>query len=202
MSLPIFASILGGIFQSGAASKAARAQETAARNSLELQRDIFDETSANLAPFREAGVSALNRFTEAVDQPFESSPGFQFRLQESNDAIEASAAARGGLFSGNTLQSLDRNSQNFASGEFDNYLRRLQGLSASGQNAAATQGGFGQAFGNQAAQQFGNIGNAQSAGFVGAANGINTGIQNALGAWQFGQQQAQNQQLNNALRVA
>ena len=81
-------------------------------------------------------------------------------------------------------------------GDYVNYLGRLQGVSASGQNAAGMQGAasmnyggqIGQntvAGGNAAAQGYANVGNAQAAGAVGMANAFTGGINNALGAYQY-----------------
>lgn len=49
---------------------------------------------------------------------FEADPGYQFRLSEGNKAVEASAAARGGLFSGATGTDLQNFSQGLASQEY------------------------------------------------------------------------------------
>lgn len=53
-------------------------------------------------------------------------PSYQFRLQQGQGALEASAAARGVLRSGNTLQGILEYGQNFASQEYGNvYARKL-----------------------------------------------------------------------------
>lgn len=49
------ASVAGGIAQAGAASDAADAQSAAAERELQLQRDIYEETSANFDPYRQGG---------------------------------------------------------------------------------------------------------------------------------------------------
>lgn len=190
MVLPILGAIAGGLIQAGAANKAANTQKKAADKSLAFQKQIY----ADDADFREAKDNALRQYTEATSGPFEASQGYRFRLNEANDAIEASAAARGGLFSGATMQALDRNSQNYATGEFDNYLRRLQGVRAFGPD------GSGQAFANAATGIMQGGANAASAGIVGVGKAVNQGIEGGIGAWQYQQQQQQNQNLFNALR--
>lgn len=67
---------------------------------------------------------------------FQASPDYQFRLQEGQSALEASQAARGGLFSGRAGIEAQQFGQNTASGEYNTYLDRLQSLMMGGQNAA------------------------------------------------------------------
>lgn len=58
--MPIGAAVLGGSAISAlSANKAAKAQESAARNTVELQREVYDETSGKLQPFLGAGENAL-----------------------------------------------------------------------------------------------------------------------------------------------
>lgn len=83
---------------------------------------------------------------------FETTPGYQFRVDEGQKAIERSAAARGGLNSGATLKALERFGQNIASDEYTTYLNRLSSLAGTGQTQANAQASLGQNF----ATQFGN----------------------------------------------
>jgi hypothetical protein len=70
------------------------------------------------------------RLSEMLDREgglyggFESDPGYQYRLQQSEDAIGRAAAARGGRMSGRTLEALQQNAQGLASQEFANYAGR------------------------------------------------------------------------------
>lgn len=54
-------------------------------------------------------------------------PGYQFRQDEARRALEASAAARGGLLSGSTLRGVTDLSQTLASQEYQNAYNRLLG---------------------------------------------------------------------------
>jgi hypothetical protein len=54
-------------------------------------------------------------------------PGYAFRQEEARKAIDASAAARGGLLSGSTLGALQRQSQDLASQEYQNAYNRALG---------------------------------------------------------------------------
>ena len=67
---------------------------------------------------------------------FEASPGFQYSLDTSNQAIEGSAAGNGGLFSGATLEALQENSIGLAQQDYGAHLNRLSGVSGQGLSAS------------------------------------------------------------------
>jgi hypothetical protein len=59
---------------------------------------------------------------------WQTDPGYLFRLGEGQKLLENSAAARGGLLSGQTGKALQQYGQNFASNEFGNIYDRYRGL--------------------------------------------------------------------------
>jgi hypothetical protein len=59
---------------------------------------------------------------------WQTDPGYLFRLGEGQKVLENSAAARGGLLSGQTGKALLQYGQNFASNEFGNIYDRYRGL--------------------------------------------------------------------------
>jgi hypothetical protein len=84
-------------------------------------------------------------------EDFQADPGYAFRMQEGQKALERSAAARGSVMGGAALKSLDRFSQGLASQEYNNAFNRfmqgremrynmLAGVSGMGLNAANTYG--------------------------------------------------------------
>lgn len=99
-------------------------------------------------------------------QRYQDSTGTKFQLQEGQNAITSSAAARGNLNSGATLKALIKYGQNLGSTTFNNYLNQLGGLSTQGLQAAGT------------------IGSAGTAGGQAAGEHQQSGITNAFG--QFG----------------
>lgn len=140
-------------------------------------------------------------------------PGYQFRQDEARRALEASAAAKGGLTSGATLSALGRQAQEIASNEYanaygrflgENQLRYGRGLTAEQENyqrqLQANQLGYGRASEQQqlAAQQ-----GLQAAGFnwQSALQGQQTGYNQALQSaqWNQGQQQQYAQELYNRM---
>ena len=104
----------------------------------------------DLAPWRKAGTDALGQLQEKIAAgpgDFEKSPGYQFRLDEGQKAIERGAAARGGALSGAAMKAGMRYGQNFATQDYDNFLRRyyesmdpLERMSGQGMEAAKGMG--------------------------------------------------------------
>jgi hypothetical protein len=62
---------------------------------------------------------------------FETDPGYQFRQQQGEQAINRSAAARGGRLGGDTMKALSEFNQGLASQEFDKYANRQMGMAQS-----------------------------------------------------------------------
>ena len=153
--MSIVSGIVGPVVQANAAKKAAktqaRATEAAADVSLQAvqeaiaaERELFEISREDLAPYREVGTQALRDLAGTLDprggfpgeraftfdfptEEFEGDPGYQFRLAEGQKAIERSAAARGGLLSGRTLKDIERFAQGTASVEFQRaYGRQFQ----------------------------------------------------------------------------
>lgn len=63
-------------------------------------------------------------FQAPTDVTEQNDPGYQFRLQQGQDALQNSAAARGGLLSGGTAKALSDYNQNAASAEYGNVYNR------------------------------------------------------------------------------
>ena len=163
-------------------------------------REFTDQAQANQYA---SSLNASANFKSPVTAPydltladFEASPGYQFRLNQGLEAVQGSAAQRHGLNSGATMQAMNDYAQGSASqeygnfygrksGEYYNYLNSLAGLANTGQNAAAGMGGANSLASGQVNQAYGNIGNAQAAGTIGAANALSDGIGNAYGAWKY-----------------
>lgn len=182
------ASIYGAVQGVSAAKKAASAQVQGIEASTQLLRDIYEQSRADIEPYREAGVGALGRLEDISRgdfSGFETSPGYEFRLAEGQKAQERSAAARGGLLSGRGVKELERFAQGTASGEFANYWNRQAGLAGVGQTATGQTVQAGQAFGAQAGQNLQQAGTARASGYVGASNVISDSITQALYARAF-----------------
>lgn len=126
-----------------------------------------------------------NRTGAQAYQGFQKTPGYDYQLSEGLDALQSTAAARGGLYSGATMQAAQGYGQNLASQEYTNYLNRLASLGQSGQSAAAMQADATTNYAQMGTNALAALGNARAAGAIGVGNAVNNGLQNAIGAWQY-----------------
>ena len=134
----------------------------------------------------EAQAYADSQATEGTPyRGFEATPSYDFRMSQGLDAIDNSAASRGNVFSGATMKAAQQFGEGLAASEYDNYLRRLSGMAAGGQNAAAGYANAGANYAAGAGQAYGNYGNAASAGIIGGQNALMGGINNAIGLWNY-----------------
>lgn len=157
----------------------------------QAQRQAAEEAARKAAESDPAFGSLLRRFT--MDDYLED-PGYQFRLQQGEQAINRAAAAAGRYDSGRALKDLGEFNSGLASQEFGNaynrwnndqtnIFNRLSGVAGTGQQATNQLAQMGQ----NAATNIGNIqlqaGNAAAAGKIGSANawgGALGGVTNAL----------------------
>jgi hypothetical protein len=99
----------------------------------------------------------------AYDQ-FKNYTGYQYRLNEGQNAINSGYAAKGTLQSGAAMLALQKHGQDYASGEFGNYMGYLTGQQQLGPGAANALGGVGTNYannaGNIAMQNGNNLANA------------------------------------------
>jgi type II secretory pathway pseudopilin PulG len=192
--------------QADAAQRAAEAQAAAQREAIALQKQIHEENTARFQPFYDEGRRGQEAYLYELglgEQPqgwnaLSMTPQAEFALREGVQDVEAGASYGGGLYSGRTMEALERYRQGLATQDRDNQLNRLAALGSQGQSAAAQQGAQGQFYVQGVSNALGNIGNAQAAGeigrgnalaagTIGVGNAINSGIGNALGAYQYQQ---------------
>jgi hypothetical protein len=194
------------------ANKAAKAQLQGAREGAAAEERMFNKQVQLQEPFRQVGVNALpdlvaaSQYTPFGMEQFQADPGYGFRLKEGIRALENSAAARGGLLSGNTMRGITRFGQGLASEEYDKAFNRYQAGFASRLNPLQALAGVGQTSSNtltNAAGQLGSnlsnlavgAGNARASAYAGTANALASGIGQGLNYYQG--QQAQKQQQQN-----
>lgn len=79
-------------------------------------------------------------FTAPSGLTMENDPGFKARMAMGQEAIEGSAAARGGILSGGTLKALAQYGQDYGSNEYGNVFNRA--LTTAGYNAGMGQQGY------------------------------------------------------------
>lgn len=125
-----------------------------------------------------------------------STPGYQFGLQQSQNAVEGSAAANGMVNSGNVLSALSTNAQGYAATQLNNQELLLAQLSGANVGSPGTAGQILQNQNQQNQQAAGTLGNAvtsginqgiNSGGFSNAWNSFsNGGMSNDTGSSSFG----------------
>jgi hypothetical protein len=216
-------SLFGGLFGKSAAEKAAQIQADASLKAagiqqqefgqaLDFQKGIYGDEKSNLSPYIQTGTADLNNLQAllpSLTTPYQSfqaptgvdmsnDPGYNFRLQQGEDALNNSAAARGGLLSGGTAKAFEDYAQGFASNEYGNVynralqtygtnasnyytgqgnqFNRLSALADMGLGAAGTLGAEGTAAGGQIGSTLAQLGNSQAAGVNNAAAASASGI--------------------------
>lgn len=184
------AAAIGGsaLVGAGASYFASKNQSEAANNALQYQMATDAQNRADFAPFRGLGTNAVNMLGKFYGpngpqqgwQDFLNSPDYQFRFDQGRKALENSAAAKGNLLSGNFAKGITDYGQGMASTEFSNYMNRLLGQAQLGAGSAANAANNASAMAGQIGQGYGNQGQAQASGYVGAANALSGGVQNYL----------------------
>lgn len=157
------------------------------------------ESEWNDSPEAQASISAdqyemdpeLTR--SFTNEDFVKDPGYDFRLQEGQKALERSAAARGGLQSGGMMKALSQYGQNFASNEYgnaynrfnndrSNRFNRLSAIAGVGQTATNQVGQAGQNYANQAGSNMTSAANAQGASRMAGAQAWGNAISGVANA--------------------
>jgi hypothetical protein len=187
------ASLLGGIGSSiinrNAARKAGEMQNEAAKAANALQWQMFEQQRADAEPWRQAGMGALTGMQDAdfkrdfTAADFQKDPGYDFRMQEGQKALERSAAARGGLQSGGTMKALTQYGQNFASGEYQNAYNRFNADRDRRFNRLASLAGAGQTANSQIAAARSDATNAVTGNNLMAAQGMANAHMQGQGGW-------------------
>lgn len=189
-----------GLLTAGAsiygANKAASTQADAANQAATLQRQQMATNSANAQPFISGGQGAnnllqsfygLNGTDPALGQSaldaFSKSPDYQFALSQGTAALDNSAAARGGMISGNQMQAQTQYGQGLATQNLQNYLKQLNTMSGQGITAAGGVAGVNTVGANYAGQDTMAAGTANAAGINGTVAGVNSGVSNFLTAY-------------------
>lgn len=169
-----------------AAKEASKAQQQGTEKGMEEQRRQFDALQALMKPYVESGSGALagqndllglNGFgkQQTAIGNIENSPFFKSQYQQAENALLQNASATGGLRGGNMQEALADNRSNLLFGNVQQQLQNLSGVASNGQNAAAGLGGNALQFGNNIAQGYQDIGQAQ-AGYQLAKGQVNQGL--------------------------
>lgn len=179
---------LGGL--SGADLSGALAAETAGTTaSNQIQQNMYNTTAGMLSPYQAAGSGGLSSLQAAMPsltstfnpQNLQNTPGYQFSLNQGEQAINNSAAARGVLNSGGTQASLNNYAQGAASTQYQTALQNyntqnqqtygmLSGLANYGQTANQQMATLGTSTANNMSSNTMGGANASSAALMASAN--------------------------------
>jgi len=214
--------VIGGVLTSQASKSAASTQAAAADRATAAQQDALNQQLELQQPFVTSGTTAVNQLSKMTQpggaatkefayQPFnyQADPGYAFRLKEGMNAMNATAAARGGLISGNALKAgqvygqemgsqeygnaFNRYLQNYANAQNtfqmnrNNLLDPLKFLTNIGQAGASNQAANVGSFGSSQAANITGAANAQAAGQIGSANAYANAIGQGIGGYQMNQ---------------
>lgn len=157
----IGAAAIGSSAQKKATQQASQAaRDTTAENNA-LQREIYGKNEAVLAPYVAAGnqaTGALNGLLYGNDngaslKALEASPGYQFRVDQGQKALNTGWAARGLLNSGAAQKSALSFGQGIASEEYGNRFNQLAQQQGMGLGAASAQAGVSSNYASNVASQ-------------------------------------------------
>lgn len=209
-------SIGSGIMNSNASKSAAQTQANSTNAATATELGMYNQNVAREAPFVSAGTNALPGLlkllgldssgggtpsspimnmlglgqggTGQIDpSTFQGSPGYQYQVQQGNNAITNMAH---GNLGGNALRALQANGQQLANQNWNQYLSNANGayqglvgnvsnVVGSGQNAANFLGTAGQGVAGQIGGNTIGAGNAMAGGIVGGAKNLSGGINGA-----------------------
>lgn len=174
-----------------AANKQAGAVTSAANSSIQEQNNEYNQTRADQAPWRTTGASALDQVAklyglDTVDangntvkgtgqadfSSFTASPDYNFTLQQGQDAINRSAAAKGGLLSGAAVKAGTQYASGLADQTFQNYVGNLEGVSGAGQAATNATQAAGTNAANSISGAYTNAGNARATAYGTAGQSV------------------------------
>ena len=192
-------SLLGGAMGASASKKAGQQQAAAMDRAAQIQREIYNQQRADLAPYREQGytalkdISAMKPYFTGQFEDYRSQyldPSIAFRLGMGEQTTQRAANVAGGGLSGNTLRALQDYSQGLASTEYGNAFNRFQqertniyntlaNIAGMGQGAVNTGVQAGQTMGQNLGQLEVGKGQAESAATIGSANAWSNAFNNA-----------------------
>ena len=138
--------------QAAAANHAADLQYQASQDALNFQKQQYNTSQQQMAPWLQAGQGGVNAlqyglgtggtangtgvgqgslmtpysgtFNAPTGLTEQNDPGYQARMKHGTHALQRSSAARGSLLTGGTAKALDQFGQDYASNEYGNVYNR------------------------------------------------------------------------------
>lgn len=200
LGTPGVSQLLAGGLNSVGGYLASQQQANAAGAANDLLWRQYVQNREDLTPYRLAGYGALGNVVNLVSpgkqfDQMQLDPGYQFRKQEGQTALDNRLRAGGKFYSGQAIKAGADYNQNFASNEFDKIFNRNAAVAGIGQTATNTGAQLGASTAQQAANNTVDMGNARASGYVAGFGGVS----NALNQYN---QSLQFQQMLDALKKA
>ena len=182
--------LIGGITGStvaNASREVAEMQAASGERAIEVLKESTAEGQAFLDPFQQIGQQGLDQSSFLTDPQeqfdfLQNNPLFQLGLDNANTVTQQSAASRGRLSAGDTLQQLNNNALITAAPLIAGQKNSIQNLLNQGLQTAQGQGNIAIGQGTNVANTTTDIAAALASGQIGAANAKSQGSQNILSA--------------------
>jgi len=196
--------LVSGTLGSDASRSAANKQYDANMAGVNLQRDMWNQSQANLQPYMRAGSDATGRLSDLMgtsantgaqgygsltgkftgqDYLNNADPSYQFQLQQGQNALQNSQAAGSGALSGAAMKSLMGYNQDYASTGYQNAFNRWQSNNNNIYSRLTGLAGLGEnaaaGSGNNAAQ----VGQSVAGSMANAGNALAAGGVGQTNAW-------------------
>lgn len=186
------ASVASSLINANSANKAAKAQQRALAQANQVAETQYNRGLEMYAPFRQSGTRAMGTFEDSLGLNgaeggaraaglYQNSADYQGALTGGQRAIDASAAARGGLFSGATGKRLMDHGVNTNAQYLQQYRGNLGQLMGQGFNATNNAAQLGQNYANTVGGNVTAAGNARAQGILGQGQAFSDGVSNVAG---------------------
>lgn len=202
MPWAVAGTVAAGAIGASASNNASKAQQGAAQQSTDIAKGVYTDTTERNQPFLQAGTDDLAQLqqrlpslTQAYDpSQLASTPGYQFGLQQGQQALDRSLAARGRSVSGAALKAASQFGTDFATTKLDDADSRqradngqitsqLMGLANLGQSSANQTAQAGQNFSTSAQNNTIGAGNSAAANDIAQGNQLQSLINQGISAY-------------------
>lgn len=153
-------------------------------NANGVLQGVYGTEMGNLNPYLSAGQSGIGQLGQLAGNfsfnpsDLQNDPGYQFRLNQGNQAILRNASATGGTQNGGVLKALAGYNEDMAGQEYQNAYNRALSTYGTNIGSLGMLAGFGQNANSQAITAGNNFGNVTSGNEMGAgANLANIAMQ-------------------------
>lgn len=156
----------------------------------------YGQAQNYLAPYAQQGGKAFGMYGDAIGangadkqrafyDGFQTDPGWMAQQQAGINALDRSAAAKGGMYSGAQQKALFNYGQQGMRGAFQDRLAQLAQMGGQGMGATGQQAGLASGYGNALANLSGQYGQNMAGNAINYGNAMaqasQMGIQNMLG---------------------